>query len=145
VSESAPQSDELPVKTADEILAIATATDLDQQWLEVPEWRTRVRLRELTRAEILHATKQAETKKGRVDQGLLNQHLFLMSIQEPRFTQEQYRRLCNRSGKPISKVMEAIKTLNGLGDEDDDDSRGAQEVAAAEAEFPSSADESDRV
>jgi hypothetical protein len=130
------ENDELPVKSADEILAIATAADLDQQWLDVPEWQTRVRLRELTRAEILHATKQAQTKKGRVDEGLLNQHLFLMSVQEPRFTQEQYRRLCNRSGKPISKVMEAIKNLNGLGDEDDEESSGAEEVAAAEANFP---------
>ena len=125
---------ELPVKSAADILATALAADLDQKWIDVPEWGTRLRLREVTQAERLHAAKVSTGKRGIVDESLLNEHLFLMSVVEPRFTREQYRLLCNRSSRPFARVMEAIKELIGLGDDDGEDA-GARAVAAAEARF----------
>lgn len=120
----------LPVLSPEDILGRSAA--LEERWVDVPQWGTRVRVRELTRAEVLHVLDLCTDRRGVTDNEALQQRLFLRCVVEPKFSRPQYEELCKRSSKAFGPITRAIKELNGL----DDDGSGADEaVAAAKAAF----------
>ena len=111
------------ILTFDEILA---AADHEERALYVPEWGGSVVIQTISRARLDTLRKRA-TVAGKVDEDLLNQYLFQECLVQPQITGVQYRALRATPAGPIARVEEAMRQLNGLGEE---------AVAAAEASFP---------
>lgn len=121
-----PRPAPLPVLSPEDILGRHAA--LEERWVDVPQWGSRVRVRELTRAEVLHVLDLCTDRRGATDNEALQQRLFLRCVVEPKFSRVQYEELCKRSSKAFAPITRAIKELNGLDDDDDD---GAVDAAKA--------------
>lgn len=105
------EENELPVADFGSILALAGD---ETQWVEVPEWKSRVKIKALSKAEQVRL-RLASTVRGKVDDTKLEMNLLVFSLVEPRLAFDQVDELYKKSNsKALSRVVAAALTLSGL-------------------------------
>lgn len=105
----APLQAPLPIRSMDEILSELGRRAVPTADVEIPEWGATVRVRGLTRGELLHIQAVA-TDRGRrsVDPAVMDRESFLLAVVEPKWTAAHYILLKNRSdATPILARIEA--------------------------------------
>lgn len=98
------------VLTVDQILK---AADLEERTVEVPEWRGAVRIKSFSKATQQDLRKRA-TVKEKIDGDRLEMLMFINGVIEPRFTEEHYDQLRQKSAGAIDRVLKEILELSGL-------------------------------
>lgn len=102
---------ELPVADFGAILALPSN---QYKWVEVPEWKSRVKIKSLTKAEQIRMSKKA-TKNGMVDETLLEIHLIAEALVEPKLSVGQVDELFAKSdAKALNRILAAALTFSGL-------------------------------
>ncbi len=115
------------VLTAEQLLSNAPAPDT--KTIEVPEFGGEVRVKGLTRADIVRIRKVATAAgRGQADEATFDREVFLAGVVEPKFTAEAFDQLSSTAlATPIARVLNTILELSGAGE-------GA--TREAEATFP---------
>jgi DNA primase large subunit len=104
-------SDELPVADFGSILALSSE---ETQWVQVPEWKSRVKIKALSKAEQVRL-RVSSMHRGKVDENKLEMNLLVFSLVEPRLAFEQVDELYKKSNsKALSRIVAAALTLSGL-------------------------------
>lgn len=122
----------LGFRTADEILAM---DDIAEETFPLPKWGTLIRIREFKRGQLRTIRAKSQTKKqdgtGKIvevtDDDAFAMNVWREAIIEPRFSEEQYHRLKDKSQAAVDYVFSRIWKLNKMDPETE---------AAAKATFP---------
>ncbi len=107
---------ELPVGTVEGILEVAPK-DLIEEWVDVPEWECRVKIKTFTadqRAQI----RQIGIRSPETAWGDMEVHQFLMAVVEPKFNEHQARKLHQNSGAGFARVIERHDELSAMSKEE---------------------------
>lgn len=119
----------LPVLDATDLLAKQT---LREEYVDVPEWGARVKVRELSMGSYQAVQEKASNNRGEVDQGKLSAYLVIAGIVEPDLGDDAYEWVRGQSMRAINRILDRILDLSGL---------GAGALEDAEAMFPEAAGE----
>jgi len=117
----------LPVLSAEDLLAKQT---LREEYVEVPEWGARVKVRELSMGTYQQVQEKATDARGTLDETKLQAYLVIAGIVEPELTDDAYEWVRGQSMRAVNRVLEKVMQLSGIG-------LGALEDA--EAMFPEEA------
>jgi len=117
----------LPTLSAEELLGKST---LREEWVDVPEWGTRVKVRELSMGTYQQVQEKATGTHGEVDDTKLQAYLVLSGIVEPELGDDAYEWVRGQSMRAVNRVLEKVMSLSGIG-------IGA--IEDAEAMFPEAA------
>ncbi len=108
---SVPEDDALPVADFNSILAVPQE---DFKWVNVPEWKSRVKIKALTKAEQIKLRK-VSSERGQVNEIKLEMNLLVFALVEPRLTFDQVDELFTKSSaKALSRVSAAALAFSGL-------------------------------
>ncbi len=92
---------------------MAQPTD-EYTWVDVPEWKCKVKIKSLTKAEQIKLRKVSSVR-GVVDDTKLEQNLLVYSLVEPRLTFDQVDQLYTKANaKAVSRLQAAALTFSGL-------------------------------
>jgi len=94
----------------EEIMAI---DDISKEEVFIPQWNTKVKIKELTKAARDRLSKQA-TINGQVDTDKLQILMLAECLEEPKITVEQAQQLWEKSAAAVDKILFAILDINGL-------------------------------
>jgi hypothetical protein len=117
----------LPVLGAEELLA---KKSLREEYVEVPEWGSRVKVRELSMGTYQAVQEKATDARGSLDETKLQAYLVIAGIVEPALGDDAYEWVRGQSMRAVNRVLEKVMQLSGIG-------LGALEDA--EAMFPEEA------
>ena len=117
----------LPVLGAEELLA---KKSLREEYVEVPEWGSRVKVRELSMGTYQAVQEKATDARGSLDETKLQAYLVIAGIVEPEIGDDAYEWVRGQSMRAVNRVLEKVMQLSGIG-------LGALEDA--EAMFPEAA------
>jgi len=117
----------LPVLGAEELLA---KKSLREEYVEVPEWGSRVKVRELSMGTYQSVQEKATDSRGSLDETKLQAYLVIAGIVEPELGDDAYEWVRGQSMRAVNRVLEKVMQLSGIG-------LGALEDA--EAMFPEEA------
>jgi len=117
----------LPVPSAEDLLGKQT---LREEYVEVPEWGARVKVRELSMGTYQHVQEKATDARGVMDESKLQAYLVIAGIVEPDLGDDAYEWVRGQSMRAVNRVLEKVMQLSGIG-------LGALEDA--EAMFPETA------
>jgi hypothetical protein len=117
----------LPVPSAEDLLGKQT---LREEYVDVPEWGARVKVRELSMGTYQHVQEKATDARGVLDESKLQAYLVIAGIVEPDLGDDAYEWVRGQSMRAVNRVLEKVMTLSGIG-------LGALEDA--EAMFPEAA------
>lgn len=117
----------LPVLSADDLLAKQT---LREEYVDVPEWGARVKVRELSMGTYQRVQEKATDARGSLDESKLQAYLVIAGIVEPDLGDDAYEWVRDQSMRAVNRVLEKVMSLSGIG-------LGALEDA--EAMFPEEA------
>ena len=117
----------LPVLGAEELLA---KKSLREEYVEVPEWGSRVKVRELSMGTYQAVQEKATDARGSLDETKLQAYLVIAGIVEPELGDDAYEWVRGQSMRAVNRVLEKVMQLSGIG-------LGALEDA--EAMFPEEA------
>lgn len=96
---------QLPVATLDDIIAADAAVAATVETVEVPQWQRSVRVRGLSRGEVLAVAQMDDRTAGYLHYGLV----------EPTVTVEQAAAFNDKSFAAVQIVIDRIIELSGLG------------------------------
>lgn len=104
--------------TADDIWS---AKDIEERTVSIPQWGGTVRIRTFSKKQVSELTKAAThrnraTGKDEVDNDELEALIFTEGMIEPKFTKEDYVKLCEKAAAPIAIILKAIMDASGLTD-----------------------------
>jgi hypothetical protein len=114
--------DALPVGTVEMILS---ADDIEEKWVDVPEWKCKVLLRGFTKALQRDVRRNSEVG-GDVDNDRMQMLTLIHGVAEPELTEEMYGQLMQKSAIVVDRLILEILTLAGL---------DAKAISEAEASF----------
>ena len=117
----------LPTLSAEELLGRQT---LREEWVDVPEWGCRVKVRELSMGTYQQVQEKATGPRGDMDDSKLQAYLVLAGIVEPELGDDAYQWVRDQSMRAVNRVLEKVMALSGIG-------IGA--IEDAEAMFPEEA------
>jgi hypothetical protein len=117
----------LPVLGAEELLATKS---LREEYVDVPEWGSRVKVRELSMGTYQAVQEKATDARGSLDETKLQAYLVIAGIVEPALGDDAYEWVRGQSMRAVNRVLEKVMQLSGIG-------LGALEDA--EAMFPEEA------
>ena len=103
-------STELPVGTLEGILS---APDSKEEYVKIPEWGVRVKVKGLTKKEQILARKKS-TSKGNLDESKLEGLIFVAGMVEPRITPDKVDQLFEKSSGAVDRILAAIFRLSGM-------------------------------
>jgi hypothetical protein len=108
----------LTFRTAEQILAL---DDIAEETFPLPKWGTLVRIREFKRGQLRAIREKSKTKRQEgnrlvdvVDDDQFTMNVWREAIIEPRFTEEQYHRLKDKSQAAVDYVFQRIWRLNKM-------------------------------
>lgn len=105
-------SDETPVA---DLSFILNHPSTDEMWVEVPEWKSKVKIKSLTKAEQVKLRKASMNSRGVIDELKLEMNLLVFSMVEPRLTFDQVDELYTKSNpKAINRLQASCLTFSGL-------------------------------
>lgn len=117
----------LPTVSAEDLLAKQT---LREEYVDVPEWGCRVKVRELSMGVYQEVHEKATDARGALDEQKLQAYLVLAGIVEPDIGDDAYEWVRGQSMRAVNRVLERVMALSGIG-------LGA--IEDAEAMFPEAA------
>jgi len=101
------------VLTAAEILA---ADDIEERWVDVPEWRGRVKVRALTLKQMAVAASRASRRNPQTgletpDRELAMLYTLQEGLVEPKLSPQDVKRLGEKSAAAITRIVQAINAM----------------------------------
>lgn len=105
--------DDFPVGTLADILAF---DDTKETWVNVPEWKCKVKVKTLSKAEQIRARRGA-TVRGELDEGRLEGLLLVTGIVEPKFSKDHIDRLLSKNAAPLDRLLQEIMGLSDMSDD----------------------------
>ena len=102
----------LPVLTAEDLLSKQT---LREEYVEVPEWGARVKVRELSMGTYQQVQEKATDARGTLDETKLQAYLVIAGIVEPELTDDAYEWVRGQSMRAVNRVLEKVMQLSGIG------------------------------
>lgn len=102
----------LPVLSAEDLLAKHT---LREEYIDVPEWGCRVKVRELSMGTYQQVQEKATGPHGELDESKLQAHLVLAGIVEPDLGDDAYEWVRGQSMRAVNRILEQVMTLSGIG------------------------------
>ncbi len=96
---------------------ILSSVDVKEEEVEVPQWEGSVTIRPFTKEAQQRARKQARSD-GEIDTDRLEMVLFIEGVVEPKFTEEHYEDLRQKSAVAIDLVLQRIMAASGITDEE---------------------------
>jgi hypothetical protein len=122
--------------------AILGASDIETEWVEVPEWGGGVYVRGLTAGQRDRLESSLLDRKGQPQPARLAEFrsrlLSLCAVDgdgKPLFTERDVPRLMNKSVGAVGKVLDVARRLSGMSEDDEADLVG--ESGAAQPDAPS--------
>lgn len=101
----------LPVADFGTILGLSSER---VKWIDVPEWKAKVKIKALTKAEQIKL-RNSSRHRGVVDETKLEMNLLVFALVEPRLTFDQVDELYAKAdAKALSRISAAALTLSGL-------------------------------
>lgn len=117
-----------PVKSADlavgDLASILALDDTVEEWVDVPEWKCKVKIKSMTKAEQIKVRRMSTGKRGNFDDAKFEGLLFVSGVVEPAFTPEHLPALMQKNGGAVTRVINRILVINGMADdvaEDDEE------------------------
>jgi hypothetical protein len=123
-AEDGRSGDALPILSADDLLQKQT---LREEYVDVPEWGARVKVRELSMGTYQSVQEKATDTRGTLDEAKLQAYLVLSGIVEPDLGDDAYEWIRQQSMRAVNRVLERVMALSGI---------GASALEDAEAMFP---------
>lgn len=102
----------LPTFSAEELLGRQT---LREEWVDVPEWGCRVKVRELSMGAYQQVQEKATGPRGDLDESKLQAYLVLAGIVEPALGDDAYEWVRDQSMRAVNRVLEQVMVLSGIG------------------------------
>jgi hypothetical protein len=102
----------LPTFSAEELLGRST---LREEWVDVPEWGCRVKVRELSMGTYQQVQEKATGPRGDMDDSKLQAYLVLAGIVEPELGDDAYEWVRGQSMRAVNRVLEKVMALSGIG------------------------------
>jgi hypothetical protein len=102
----------LPVLGAEELLA---KKSLREEYVEVPEWGSRVKVRELSMGTYQAVQEKATDARGSLDETKLQAYLVIAGIVEPELGDDAYEWVRGQSMRAVNRVLEKVMQLSGIG------------------------------
>ena len=99
------------VLTLDDILR---AADVQEKELFIEEWGGSVKIKNLTKEAELKIRKKATDKDGNLDEATFEILLLVECLVEPKITEEDAKKLLERSASAVNKILMAIIELSGF-------------------------------
>ena len=103
---------ELPIGTLEQILS---AKDTNEDFVNVPEWGCKVKVKGLTKADQVRLRKQS-TRAGKVDESKLEGLVLVNGMVEPKITPDRVDALFEKSSGAVDRVLLRIFELSGMTD-----------------------------
>ena len=100
---------------------------LREEWVDVPEWGARVKVRELSMGTYQQVQEESQDRHGLLDDQRLQINLCIAGIVEPDLGPDAYEWVKRQSMRATTRVLEAVMSLSGL---------GVDALEKAEATFP---------
>jgi len=114
----------LPTLSAEELLGRST---LREEYVDVPEWGCRVKVRELSMGTYQQVQEKATGPRGDLDESRLQAYLVIAGIVEPALGDDAYEWVRGQSMRAVNRVLEQVMSLSGI---------GISAIEDAEAMFP---------
>jgi hypothetical protein len=92
---------------------ILSSVDVEEQEVEVPQWKGTVTIRPFTKEAQQRARKQAMSD-GEIDTDRLEMILFIEGVIEPKFTEDHYEALRQKNAAAIDLVLKEIMSASGI-------------------------------
>lgn len=102
---------DLPVGDVAGILAM---DDTKEAWVDVPEWKCKVKVKSLTKAQQIYARRGAADGKGGIDESRLEGLLLVAGIVEPVFTKDHITQLFEKNAAPLDRILGEIMGVSGM-------------------------------
>jgi hypothetical protein len=113
---------------------------LREEYVDVPEWGCRVKVRELSMGAYQQVQEKASNNRGEIDQGRLSAYLVIAGIVEPDLGDDAYEWVRGQSMRAINRILDRILELSGLGAGALEDAEAMfLETAGENVEVPASA------
>ena len=103
----------LPVASLADVLAL---DDSVTEWVDVPEWKSKVQIKSMTKAEQIKV-RYMSTLKGVLDEAKFEGLLFVAGVTVPDFTPEHLPALMEKNSGAITRVVNRILVINGMAEE----------------------------
>lgn len=103
---------DLPVGTLEQILS---AKDSNEDYVSVPEWGCKVKVKGLTKADQVRLRKQS-TRAGKLDESKLEGLVLVNGMVEPKITPDRVDALFEKSSGPVDRILLRIFELSGMTD-----------------------------
>lgn len=102
----------LPILSAEDLL---TKQTLREEWVDVPEWGARVKVRELSMAAYQQVQEKATDARGNLTETKLQTYLVIAGIVEPELGEDAYEWVRGQSMRAINRVLDRVMSLSGIG------------------------------
>lgn len=120
--------DDHKILSLDEIL---DADDRKTEMVDVPEWGGSVKVRALSRRQVVDALQKCTNQRnGDVDGVKLQMLLLVRGLVEPQVSETDLERLEGKHAEPINRIVDRVKEISGMGADADE---------AADNRFPDGA------
>jgi hypothetical protein len=111
-AKGAAEGQPLPVLSVEDLLQKQT---LREEWIDVPEWDSRVKVRELSMAAYQEVQQKATDARGNLDETKLQTYLVIAGIVEPELGDDGYEWVRSQSMRAINRVLDRVMALSGIG------------------------------
>ncbi len=111
-AKGAASGEPLPILSASDLLQKQT---LREEYVDVPEWDARVKVRELSMGAYQQVQEKATDARGNLDEAKLQAYLVLAGIVEPELGDDAYEWVRAQSMRAVNRVLERVMALSGIG------------------------------
>lgn len=101
---------DLPEGTLEALLAVPSG---NEEWLPVPEWGFKVKVKGLSKADQIRARNQASVR-GKLDETKLEGLVLVYGMVTPSITPDQLDTLYTKSSGVVDRILAAILRLSGM-------------------------------
>jgi len=98
-----------------DVAALLAKRTLREEWVDVPEWECRVKVRELSMGAYQSVNEKATDPRGNLDESKLQTFLCLAGIVEPELADDAYEWMRGQSMRAVNRVLEKVMALSGIG------------------------------
>ncbi len=110
-------SEERDYPVAD-LAAILSLDDKKEDWVNIPEWEMKIKVKSLSKADQVRLRKQSMVKGPggvtNIDPVKMEQLLIVYGVVEPKFTTEHIDRLFEKQSGAVDRILAAIFKISGM-------------------------------
>lgn len=111
-------SEELEPKVdfpAGDLASILSVNDSKETWVNIPEWKMKVKVKSLTKGEQVRLRKESTDHRGNLDTSLMEQLIFVYGLVEPKVEREHLDRLFEKQSSAVDRILSAIFDASNMG------------------------------